>query len=276
MTEDTFISHLMELRDRLLRSLIAVGIVFVCLFPFASELYDLLAYPMMRTLPEGAKMIATGVVAPFLIPVKVAAMIAFTVALPYLLYQAWAFVAPGLYAHEKRLVLPLVVASTTLFLLGIAFCYFFVFRVVFDFVYKIAPKSISVAPDIENYLNFVLTMFLAFGVTFEVPIVVVILVRMGVVSIEQLANIRPYFIVGAFVVAAIVTPPDVISQLLLAIPMCLLFEVGLIAARLLGKPAAKNGEDYRSLGDTEMEREQPVGPGAPDTLLTAKPPENPE
>lgn len=244
MTEDTFISHLMELRDRLLRSLIAVGVVFVCLFPFASDLYDLLAYPMLRTLPEGSTMIATGVVTPFLIPVKIAAMVAFAVALPYVLYQAWAFVAPGLYSHEKRLVMPLVVASTVLFFVGVAFCYFLVFGLVFDFVYKIAPKSISVAPDIENYLNFVLTMFLAFGVTFEVPIVVLILARMGVVSIEQLVGIRPYFIVGAFVVAAIVTPPDVISQLLLAIPMCLLYEVGIVAARIFGKAArSADGED---------------------------------
>lgn len=255
MTEDTFISHLMELRDRLLHVLIAVGVVFVFLFPFASELYDLLAYPMLRTLPEGTKMIATGVVTPFLIPVKVAAMVAFAVALPYVLYEAWAFIAPGLYAHEKRLVLPLVVASTILFFMGVAFCYFLVFGVVFDFVYKIAPKSISVAPDIENYLNFVLTLFIAFGVTFEVPIVVLMLVRMGVVSIEQLRNIRPYFIVGAFVVAAIVTPPDVISQLLLAIPMCLLFEVGLVAARLFGKPAPKSAEDNRPLVDADRERE---------------------
>src|SRR5512134_2877706 len=235
MTEDTFISHLIELRDRLLRMLIAVGVVFVILFPFASELYDLLASPMMRTLPEGAKMIATGVVAPFLIPVKVAALMAFMVALPYVLYQAWAFVAPGLYAHEKRLVLPLVVASTVLFIAGLAFCYYFVFGVVFDFVYKIAPKSISVAPDIENYLNFALTMFLAFGGAFEVPIAVVLLVYMGAVSVEQLREARPYFIVASFVVAAIVTPPDVISQLLLATPLCLLYEVGVIAARFVVK-----------------------------------------
>lgn len=236
MTEDTFISHLIELRDRLLRSLIAVGVVFVALFPFAAELYDLLALPMMRTLPQGAKMIATGVVTPFLIPVKVAALVAFAIALPYVLYQAWAFVAPGLYAHEKRLVLPLVVASTVLFFVGVAFCYFVVFGLVFDFVYKIAPASISVAPDIENYLNFVITMFLAFGATFEVPVAVLILVRMGAVTIEQLASIRPYFIVGAFVVAAIVTPPDVLSQLLLAVPMCLLYEVGILAARFFAQP----------------------------------------
>lgn len=253
MTEDTFISHLIELRDRLLRMLIAVGVVFVILFPFASELYDLLAYPMMRALPEGAKMIATGVVAPFLIPVKVAAMVAFAVALPYVLYQVWAFVAPGLYAHERRLVVPLVFASTVLFFVGVAFCYFFVFGVVFDFVYKIAPKSISVAPDIENYLNFVITMFLAFGVTFEVPIAVLILVRLGAVTIEQLTNIRPYFIVGSFVIAAIVTPPDVLSQLLLAVPMCVLFEVGIIAARVFGR-SRQSGDDGEKLPEAGGER----------------------
>jgi sec-independent protein translocase protein TatC len=253
MSEDTFISHLMELRDRLMRSLIAIGIVFVCLFPFASELYDVLAYPMMHTLPEGSKMIATGVITPFLIPVKIAAMVAFLVVLPYVLYQAWAFVAPGLYAHEKKLVLPLVVASTVLFVLGIAFCYFFVFGVVFSFVNRIAPKSISVAPDIEQYLNFVLTMFLAFGVTFEVPIAVILLARMGVVTLEQLKNIRPYFIVGAFIVAAVVTPPDVVSQLLLAIPMCLLYELGVFAARFFVRPP--EDDDYRSPSDAAMNRE---------------------
>jgi sec-independent protein translocase protein TatC len=253
MSEDTFISHLMELRDRLLRSLIAIGVVFLCLFPFASDLYDLLAYPMMHALPEGSKMIATGVITPFLIPVKIAAMMAFLAVLPYVLYQAWAFVAPGLYAHEKKLVLPLVIASTVLFVLGIAFCYFFVFGVVFSFVNRIAPKSISVAPDIEQYLNFVLTMFLAFGVTFEVPIAVILLARMGVVTLEQLKNIRPYFIVGAFIVAAVVTPPDVVSQLLLAIPMCLLYELGVFAARFFVKPP--EDDDYRSPSDAALERE---------------------
>ena len=253
MSEDTFISHLMELRDRLLRSLIAVGIVFLCLFPFASELYDLLAYPMIHALPEGSKMIATGVISPFLIPVKIAAMVAFIAVLPYVLYQAWAFVAPGLYAHEKKLVLPLVVASTVLFVIGIAFCYFFVFGVVFSFVNRIAPKSISVAPDIEQYLNFVLTMFLAFGVTFEVPIAVILLARMGIVSLEQLRGIRPYFIVGAFIVAAVVTPPDVVSQLLLAVPMCLLYELGLFAARFFVK--APQDDEYRSPSDASMNGE---------------------
>lgn len=254
MAEDTFISHLMELRDRLLRAIFSVAIVFLILFPWAADFYDLLANPMMRALPEGSKMIATGVVTPFLIPVKVVMLVAFMIALPYVLYQAWAFVAPGLYAHEKRLVLPLVGASTLLFLLGIAFCYFFVFGVVFEFVNTIAPKSISVAPDIENYLNFVISMFLAFGLTFEVPIVVIVLVRAGILSVEQLAQIRPYFIVGAFVIAAVVTPPDVISQCLLAFPMWLLFEVGLFAARFVSKKA-KPADEYTPLSDAEMESE---------------------
>jgi sec-independent protein translocase protein TatC len=254
MSEDTFISHLVELRDRLLRALVATGIVFACLFPFASELYDLLASPMMATLPEGSKMIATGVITPFLIPVKVAMMVAFIIALPYVLYQAWAFVAPGLYTHEKKLVVPLVIASTVLFILGIAFCYFFVFGVVFSFVMGIAPASITVAPDIEQYLNFVLTMFLAFGVTFEVPIVVILLARFGIVTLEQLRTVRPYFIVGAFVISAVVTPPDVISQLLLAIPMCLLYELGLFLARFIAKPRSAE-DDYASPSDAQLDGE---------------------
>lgn len=233
MSEDTFVSHLIELRDRLLRVLVAFGLVLLVLIPFASDLYDLLATPMMGALPEGTKMIATGVITPFLVPIKVAMMVAFVCTLPYTLYQAWAFVAPGLYNHEKKLVLPLVVTSTLLFVIGIAFCYFFVFNTVFHFIHQIAPKSISVAPDIENYLNFVLTMFLAFGLTFETPIVVVILTRLNIVTLAQLREMRPYFIVIAFIIAAVVTPPDVVSQLLLAIPMCLLYEVGLFAARFV-------------------------------------------
>ena len=204
---DSFLSHLVELRDRLVRMLIAVIIVFVCLFPWASNLFDLFAHPMMAALPEGTKMLATGVTTPFLIPVKVAMLAAVAITLPYLLYQIWAFVAPGLYLHEKKVILPLVAASTLLFFAGVAFCYFFVFGVVFKFIYGIAPTSITVAPDIENYFNFVIGMFLAFGVTFEVPIVVILLVRMGFVSVAKLREIRPYVIVGAFIVAAVVTPP---------------------------------------------------------------------
>ena len=241
MTEDTFISHLIELRDRLLRALIVFAVVLVALIPFSAELYDLLATPMMSALPEGSKMIATGVITPFLVPIKVAMMVAFVLTLPFTLYQTWSFVAPGLYNHEKSFVLPLVVASTLLFVIGIAFCYFFVFNTVFHFINQIAPKSITVAPDIENYLTFVL----AFGLTFETPIVVVMLTRMGLVTIEQLREARPYFIVIAFVIAAVVTPPDVVSQLLLAVPMCLLFEVGLIAARFV-PPRAPAAEDSYS------------------------------
>jgi sec-independent protein translocase protein TatC len=187
-------------------------------------------------------MIATGVVTPFMVPVKGTAMVAFLVALPYVLYQAWAFVAPGLYEHEKKLALPLVVGSTVLFLLGVAFCYYFVFGRVFAFIHGFAPKSITPAPDIEAYFSFVLTMFIAFGVTFEIPIVVIILVRMGLVSLEKLRQARPYVIVGAFVVAAVVTPPDVLSQLLLALPMCLLFEAGLLVARFIS-PAKSLPQD---------------------------------
>ncbi len=233
--QETFLAHLFELRDRLVRSLVALAIVFVPTFFFAAELYDLLAMPMMRTLPQGSKMIATGVITPFFIPMKIAMMVSFLIALPYVLYQAWAFVAPGLYAHEKKLVIPLIVSSTLLFFLGMAFCYFIVFQTVFSFIAQFAPKSITVAPDIEAYFNFVLGMFIAFGVTFEVPVVVVVLVMTGVISVEKLREIRSFVIVGAFVVAAIVTPPDVISQLMLAVPLCLLYEVGIFVARFVEK-----------------------------------------
>ncbi len=234
--QETFLSHLFELRDRLIRSLVAIVIMFLPCFFYASELYDLVAMPMMKTLPEGSRMIATGVITPFFIPMKIALVAGFLLALPYVLYQAWAFVAPGLYSHEKRLALPLVVSSTVLFFLGMTFCYFFVFGTVFKFIATFAPKSISVAPDIEAYFNFVLGMFIAFGVTFEVPVVVVVLVLTGLVSVEKLREIRSFVIVGAFIVAAIVTPPDVVSQLLLAIPLCLLYEVGIFVARFVEKP----------------------------------------
>jgi sec-independent protein translocase protein TatC len=235
-TQETFLSHLFELRDRLVRSLVVVGIAFLPCFFYAAELYDLVAMPMIRTLPEGSKMIATGVITPFFIPMKIAMVVAFLAALPYVLYQAWAFVAPGLYVHEKRLVAPLVISSTVLFFVGMAFCYFFVFGTVFAFIAQFAPKSITVAPDIEAYFNFVLGMFIAFGVTFEVPVVVVVLVLTGLVSTEKLKEIRSFVIVGAFVVAAVVTPPDVVSQLMLAIPLCLLYEVGIFVARFVEKP----------------------------------------
>ena len=255
-TQDTFISHLIELRERLMRALGAVLVLFVALFiwPGSGPIYDLLAQPLMQALPEGAKMIATGVITPFLVPMKVTALVAFMIALPYVLYQAWAFVAPGLYEHEKKLALPIVVASSVLFLIGVAFCYFFVFGTVFRFINDFAPKSITPAPDIEAYFSFVITMFLAFGLTFEIPIVVIILVRAGVVSVQKLKDARPYFIVGAFVVAAIVTPPDVLSQFMLAVPMCLLYEAGIFFARFVGK-RAEGASDYKPLNESEMERE---------------------
>jgi len=235
--EETFISHLVELRDRLIKA--TYGIVLACialmLWPGPERIYDFLAAPMLASLPAGSKMIATGVVSPFLVPMKVTLLIAFIIALPWVFYQVWAFVAPGLYAHEKRLVLPLVISSSFLFIAGVAFCYFFVFGRVFHFIGGFAPNSISVMPDIENYLDFVMSMCLAFGATFEVPVVVVILVRMGIVSVEKLRSIRPYAIVGAFVIAAVVTPPDAVSQLALAIPMCLLFELGLLMAPIFVK-----------------------------------------
>jgi sec-independent protein translocase protein TatC len=233
--EDSFISHLIELRDRLLRCVVALVVVFACLMPWAGDIYDVLAHPMMQALPEGTRMIATGVVTPFFVPMKVTLMVAFVIALPFLLYQAWAFIAPGLYAHEKRLALPLVVGSTVLFVAGMAFCYFFVFGTVFKFITTFAPKSITPAPDIEQYLSFVMSMFLAFGITFEVPVFVIILTKMGVVDVAKLKEARPYVIVGAFVVAAVVTPPDVVSQLMLAIPMCLLYELGIFLARFVSK-----------------------------------------
>lgn len=236
--QESFIAHLMELRDRLLRSLVAVGVVFVCLMPWAGDIYDILAKPMMATLPTGTHMIATGVVTPFFVPVKVTMMVAFVLALPVVLYQAWAFIAPGLYAHERRLAVPLVIGSSALFLLGMAFCYFFVFGTVFKFIAEFAPKSIVPAPDIEQYLSFVMSMFIAFGITFEVPVIVILLVKAGIVDIAKLKEIRPYVIVGAFVVAAIVTPPDVVSQCMLAVPMCLLYELGILLAKLVSRPVA--------------------------------------
>lgn len=235
--EESFLSHLFELRDRLIRALVAIGVVFVCLFPWAKELYALLAQPLLATLPQGGQMIATDVVGVFLVPMKVALMVAFLIALPYVLYQVWAFVAPGLYAHEKRLALPLVTASVLLFFVGMAFAYFLVFPTVFGFMSKIAPEGVAWMTDIEKYLSFVMSTFIAFGVTFEVPIIVIVLVQMRIVDLATLRAWRPYVIVGAFVIGAIFTPPDVISQLMLAIPLCLLYELGMLMARLIRRPA---------------------------------------
>ncbi|MDN3545339.1 MAG: twin-arginine translocase subunit TatC [Roseateles asaccharophilus] len=244
-TEQPFVSHLIELRDRLIRAFIAIGVCFgaLALYPGPGPLYDLLAAPLVANLPQGSTMIATNVISPFLVPLKITLLAAFFLALPVVLYQIWAFVAPGLYSHEKRLVLPLVVSSTLLFFLGVAFCYFFVFGKVFAFIQSFAPKSITAAPDIEAYLSFVMSMFIAFGAAFEVPVVVVVLARMGLVTVAKLRDFRGYFIVIAFVIAAIVTPPDVVSQLALAIPMCLLYEVGIWAAGLFMRYSKAPDED---------------------------------
>jgi len=237
---DSFMSHLVELRTRLLRAVGTMLVVFIALFiyPGASVIYDLLAAPMLASLPEGTRMIATGVITPFMVPVKVTLMAAFVVSLPVVLYQVWAFVAPGLYRHEQRLALPLIVSSSLLFLAGMAFCYFVVFKTVFSFIATFAPQSITPAPDIEAYLGFVMTMFLAFGITFEVPVAVILLVRMSIVTITQLQQARGYVVVGAFIIAAVVTPPDVVSQFLLAVPLCVLYEVGILLARgIKARPA---------------------------------------
>jgi sec-independent protein translocase protein TatC len=247
-TEQPFVSHLVELRDRLIRSLVAVGICFGALmvWPGPAGLYDLLAAPLVANLPQGATLIATNVISPFIVPLKITLLAAFLLALPVVLYQVWAFVAPGLYSHEKRLVLPLVISSTVLFLLGIAFCYFLVFGQVFRFIQGFAPKSITAAPDIEAYLSFVLTMFIAFGASFEVPVAVVVLARMGVVSVEKLREFRSYFIVLSFIIAAVITPPDVVSQLALAIPMCLLYEAGIWAAQVFIRHTQAPGEEEKT------------------------------
>jgi len=233
-TEQPFVSHLVELRDRLIRALVAVLLAFgvLCIWPGPSGMFDLLAAPLASHLPVGTKLIATNVISPLLVPLKITLMAGFLVALPFVLYQAWAFVAPGLYSHEKKLVLPLVISSTVLFLAGVAFCYFVVIPAMSKFIQQFSAQSITAAPDIEQYFGFVLTLFVVFGCAFEVPIVVIVLARLGMVSLEQLRSFRGYFIVLAFVVAAVVTPPDVISQLALAIPMCILYEAGIWAAGL--------------------------------------------
>ena len=236
-TQESFLSHLIELRTRLMRSIIAVIVALLVLFPFAKDIYALLAQPLLRVLPHGSTMIATDVTGTFLVPLKVTLMAAFLVALPYVLWQAWAFVAPGLYQHEKRLVLPVLVSSCLFFALGMSFAYFFVFPVAFGFFAGYAPAGVQMMTDIDKYLSFVLTMFVAFGITFEPPVVVVVLVRMRVVTLEKLKSIRPYVIVGAFVIGAIFTPPDVISQSLLAVPLWLLYELGLVLARFVATPA---------------------------------------
>jgi sec-independent protein translocase protein TatC len=246
--QETFISHLVELRSRLLKSIVAVLVVFLALAPFSKDIYSLVARPLMHALPVGATMIATDVTGTFLVPLKVTLLAAFLVALPWVLWQIWAFVAPGLYKHEQRLALPLIVSSVVLFFAGMAFAYCVVFPWIFHFFVSFTPEGVQMMTDIDKYLSFVLWMFVAFGATFEIPVVEVLLVRMGIVSLDKLKSQRRYVIVGAFIVAAVITPPDVVSQLMLAVPMCLLYEIGLVAARFFPKPDADAvaGDDVKA------------------------------
>jgi len=253
--EQSIISHLLELRDRLLRSVLAMAAIFIILFfyPGANTLYSLLAQPLLASLPKGGQMIATEVTTPFFVPMKVAGMAAFLIALPYILYQVWAFIAPGMYAHEKRFALPVVISGTLLFFIGMAFAYFAVFPVVFGFITQVAPEGVAVMTDISKYLDFVLTLFMAFGITFEVPVVVVLMVKMGFVTVQKLKEFRPYMIVGAFVIGAIFTPPDIISQFMLAVPLWLLYELGIVISGFISKPAPADA--YEPMSDAEMEAE---------------------
>ena len=231
LKEEGFVTHLVELRDRLVRAAIALVVVFLSLVYWAPDIYSILATPLIDALPKGTSMIATDVTAPFFVPMKVTMMVAFVIALPYILYQAWAFIAPGLYEHEKKLAAPIILSSFLLFLLGMAFAYLFVFPAVFKFVAAYTPAGVQMATDIDKYLSFVMTLFLVFGLSFETPVVEMVLVRLGMVSIAKLRDFRSYFIVIAFVIAAIVTPPDVISQFMLAVPMILLYELGIFMSR---------------------------------------------
>ena len=243
--EQPLVSHLIELRNRTVRAAIAIIAVFVCLSPFMKQIFDYLSQPLMVALPQGVKLLATGVVAPFMVPLKVTLFVAFVIALPFVLYQLWAYVAPALYRREKRLALPVIISSVVMFGLGMAYCYFIVFGMVFKFIAGFSPDSVNFAPDIDSYFSFVLTMFFAFGITFEVPILVMVLNYVGIADYAKLSKARPFVIVGAFVIAAIFTPPDVLSQLLLAVPLVILYEAGLIFVRLFGrkKPVEHDDDD---------------------------------
>lgn len=238
--ELSFLEHLVELRGRLLKACLSVFVVLICLLPFSRHLYETLASPLMAQMPEGSTMIAIDVASPFLTPFKLTLLLSIMISIPVVLYQLWAFVAPALFKHEKRLARPLLLTSVLLFYTGCAFAYFVVFPLVFGFLTRIAPEGVAVMTDISKYLDFVMTLFLAFGITFEVPIATIILVATGVTTPEKLASWRPYIIVGAFALGMVLTPPDVISQTLLALPMWLLFEIGIIFSRIL---VQKNKEE---------------------------------
>ena len=255
--QESIVTHLVELRDRLIKIIFGVGAVLVCLFPFANEIYSFLAAPLLQHLPEQSSMVAIDVASPFLTPFKLVLLLAVVLTIPWILYQVWAFVAPGLYKHEKRLVMPLLVSSSFLFYLGMAFAYYIVFPLVFGFFTKVAPEGVAVMTDISRYLDFVTKLFIAFGAAFEVPVLTFILVTTGVTTVEALSNARSYVIVAAFVVGMLLTPPDIISQVLLAIPVWLLFELGLLMTKFVktGEQAPAGEERYRSMTEEEMELE---------------------
>ena len=238
--EQTLMDHLIELRDRLLHMVLAILIVFVALFAFSEDIFTIAAEPLLNLMPEGTSMIATGVTSPFLVPFKLVLLLSVLLTIPYLLHQIWAFIAPGLYHHEKRMATPLLISSVILFYCGIAFAYFVIFPILFGFFIGIAPEGVAVMTDIGQYLDFIIAIFLAFGIAFEVPVATFLLIAAGVTSVEKLASKRPYIIIGAFVVGMLLTPPDVISQSLLAIPIWLLFELGLIASRIFLKEKEEN------------------------------------
>ena len=255
--QDSLVSHLVELRDRLIRIVIGIAIVLVCLFPFANEIYSFLAEPLLRHLPEQSSMVAIDVASPFLTPFKLVMLLSVVITIPWILYQLWAFVAPGLYKHERKFVLPLLVSSSALFYLGMAFAYYIVFPLVFGFFTRVTPEGVEVMTDISRYLDFVTKMFIAFGAAFEVPVLTFILIMTGVTTVEKLSAARSYVIVAAFVVGMLLTPPDIISQFLLAIPVWLLFELGLIMSRIVQKRSKTINDEgrFRAMTDEEMDLE---------------------
>ena len=264
-----FLQHLIELRDRLLKMVLAIGIVFLILMPFAQDLYNLLSDPLVRHLPTGQTLIAVGVASPFFIPYKLALMVAFVLALPYVLYQVWGFVAPGLYQHEKKLVTPLLISSVALFYLGMAFAYFAVLPMIFSILPTFAPSNVAVTPDIAEYLDFVMMMFMAFGIGFEMPVATILVISTGIASRETLEHSRPYVVVVAFIIGMLLTPPDVLSQVMLAVPMWLLFEVGLLASRLFEKQIVQAGKEKESREMAEYQHDIKPPPPAPSAAAAA-------
>ena len=253
--QESLITHLVELRDRLIKILIGVVVILLCLFPFANEIYSFLAEPLLKHLPESSTMVAIDVASPFLTPFKMVMLLSIVITIPWILYQMWAFIAPGLYKHEKRLVMPLLVSSSILFYLGMVFAYFVVFPLVFGFFTKVTPEGVAVMTDISRYLDFVTKMFIAFGAAFEVPVITFVLIMTGVTTIEALSNARSYVIVAAFVVGMLLTPPDVISQVLLAIPVWLLFELGLLMSKIVNKRDEPKDRRFRAMTEEEMDIE---------------------